>query len=47
MGGHVDRLKGKSPSMGCVDPLGEAKNNFDASAEIGKLFGPIQLDIGS
>ena len=46
MGGYVDRLREKSPPIDCVAPPGEAKINFDASAEVGKLFGPILIGPG-
>jgi hypothetical protein len=46
MGGYVGSLRKKPLPAGNGDPSGEAKNNYDAPIEIGKLFGPIAVDVG-
>jgi hypothetical protein len=43
MGGSVVRLRKKSLPAGSGNPLGKAKNNFDSTVEIEKLFGPIEI----
>jgi hypothetical protein len=45
MGGYVDRLRTKTRTTGSGFPLGKAKNYFDSSAQIAKLFGPIEISI--
>jgi hypothetical protein len=43
MGGYVDRLREKTVPRGSGFPIGEAENNFAFSAQITKLFGPIEI----